>query len=90
MATCAVAVGVLVWPTTVSAIQTQRAAEDYLIWERAQAELIGGSTDAVSVQSRCLLADRATAWAGDSSYRSAYLELYERSYEHRWGRPWCP
>ncbi|HKX66186.1 MAG TPA: hypothetical protein VJN29_03090 [Intrasporangium sp.] len=89
-ATCAVAVGVLVWPTTVSAIQTQRAAADYLIWERAQTELIGGSTDPVSAQHRCLLADQATDWAGDSSYRSAYLDEYEQSYAHQWGRPWCP
>ena len=89
-ATCAVAVGVLVWPTTVSSIQTQRAAIDYLIWERAQTELIGGSTDPVSVQHRCLIADQATTWAGESSYRSAYLEEYEQSYAHRWGRPWCP
>ena len=88
-ATCAVAVGVLVWPTTVSSIQTQRAATDYLIWERAQSELIGGSTDPVSVQHRCLLADQATDWAGNSSYRSAYLEEYEQSYLHQWGRPWC-
>jgi len=89
-ATCAVVVGVLVWPTTVSSIQTQRAATDYLIWERAQSELIGGSTDPVSAQHRCLLADQATAWAGGSSYRSAYLEEYQQSYLHQWGRPWCP
>jgi hypothetical protein len=90
VATCAVAVGVLVWPTTVSALQTQRATDDYVIFERAQAELITGSTEQVAVENRCRIAEQATEWAGDSSYRRAYLPIYERSFAHQWGRPWCP
>lgn len=90
VATCAVAVGVLVWPTTVSALQTQRAADDYVIFERAQAELVTGSTERVAVENRCRIAEQAAEWAGTRAYRRAYLPIYERSFAHQWGRPWCP
>jgi hypothetical protein len=85
----AVLVGVFVWPTTVSAIQNQRASPDYLIWEQAQAELITGSAEPMAVEHRCLLADEALQWADGSTYRVNYLKLYEASFAHQWGRPWC-
>jgi hypothetical protein len=85
----AVLVGVLVWPSTVSAIQAQRASPDYLIWEQAQAELITGSAEPLAVEHRCRLADAAIAWAGGSRYRGNYLRLYQASFDHQWHRPWC-
>ena len=85
----AVLVGVFVWPYTVSAIQTQRVSRDFVIWEQAQAELITGSTEPLAVEHRCRLTIDAIAWAGGSSYRRNYLKLYEASFAHQWGRPWC-
>jgi hypothetical protein len=91
----AVLVGVFVWPSTVSAIQTQRVSPDYLIWEQAQAELITGSAEPLAVEHRCRLADAAIVWAGRSrtamtaKYRSNYLKHYKTSFAHQWGRPWC-
>jgi hypothetical protein len=85
----AVLVGVFVWPYTVSAIQTQRAARDAQIWEQAQAELITGSAAPLAVEHRCRLAAEAIEWAGRSAYRREYLKLYEASFAHQWGRPWC-
>lgn len=82
--------GAVVWPYTVAAIETQRRAVDYQIWERAQAELVTGSADPAAVEHRCLLSRQATVWAGDSSYRRAYLPLYSEAFEYRWHRPWCP
>lgn len=89
LATAAVLVGVLGWPTTVAALSTQRATADYVIFERAQAELITGSADPVAVENRCRIADQAKAWAGESAYRRSYLPIYERAFRHQWGRPWC-
>jgi hypothetical protein len=88
-ATAAVLVGVLVWPTTVSAISTQRATNSYVIFERAQAELVTGSADPVAVENRCRIAEQASAWAGDNLYRQGFLPIFERSFKHQWGRPWC-
>ncbi len=85
----AVLVGVFVWPSTVSAIQTQRMSVGYQIWEQAQAELITGSVEPMAVEHRCTLADEAAKWAGDSTYRRSYLKLYEASFAHQWDRPWC-
>jgi hypothetical protein len=85
----AVLVGVLVWPSTVSAIQTQRVSPAYLIWEQAQAELITGSAEPMAVAHRCLLTDEALKWADGSAYRVNYVKLYEASFAHQWGRPWC-
>ena len=85
----AVLVGVLVWPSTVSAIQAQRVSPDYLIWEQAQAELITGSAEPLAVEHRCGLADAAIVWAGGSRYRSNYLKLYQAAFAHQWRRPWC-
>jgi hypothetical protein len=85
----AVLVGVFVWPYTVSAIQSQRVSRDFVIWEQAQAELITGSAEPLAVEHRCRLATEAIAWAGRSSYRGNYLRLYEASFAHQWGRPWC-
>jgi hypothetical protein len=85
----AVLVGVFVWPSTVSAIQTQRVSHDFLIWEQAQAELITGSAEPLAVEHRCRLAAEAIEWAGSSLYRGNYLKLYEASFAHQWGRPWC-
>ena len=85
----AVLVGVFVWPSTVSAIQTQRVSPAYLMWEQAQAELITGSAEPMAVEHRCLLADEAIKWAGGSPYRINYVKLYEASFAHQWGRPWC-
>jgi hypothetical protein len=85
----AVLVGVLVWPSTVSAIQTQRVSPAYLIWEQAQAELITGSAEPMAVAHRCLLTDEALKWADGSAYRIRYVKLYEASFAHQWGRPWC-
>jgi hypothetical protein len=85
----AVLVGVFVWPYTVSAIQTQRASRDFQIWEQAQAELITGSAAPLAVAHRCRLAAEAIEWAGSSIYRGEYLKLYEASFAHQWGRPWC-
>jgi len=82
-------VGVLVWPSTVSAIQTQRVSPAYLIWEQAQAELITGSAEPMAVEHRCLLTDEALKWADGSAYRIRYVKLYEASFAHQWGRPWC-
>jgi hypothetical protein len=85
----AVLVGVFVLPYTVSAIQTQRAARDAQIWEQAQAELITGSAVPLAVEHRCRLASEAIEWAGNNTYRGEYLKLYEASFAHQWGRPWC-
>jgi hypothetical protein len=85
----AVLVGAFVWPFTVSAIQTQRALPVYLIWEQAQAELITGSAEPMAVEHRCLLTDEALKWADGSAYRIRYVKLYEASFAHQWGRPWC-
>ena len=85
----AVLVGVLVWPSTVSAIQTERVSPAYLIWEQAQAELITGSAEPMAVEHRCLLTDEALKWADGSDYRINYVKLYEASFVHQWGRPWC-
>jgi hypothetical protein len=85
----AVLVGMFVWPYTVSAIQTQRAARDIQIWEQAQAELITGSAAPLAVAHRCQLAADAIEWAGRSAYRGQYLKLYEASFAQQWGRPWC-
>jgi hypothetical protein len=85
----AVLVGVFVWPSTVSAIQTERVSPANLIWEQAQAELITGSAEPMAVEHRCLLADEALKWADGSPYRINYVKLYEASFAHQWGRPWC-
>jgi hypothetical protein len=85
----AVLVGVFVWPSTVSAIQTERVSAAYLIWEQAQAELITGSAEPMAVEHRCLLTDEALKWADGSAYRINYVKLYEASFAHQWGRPWC-
>jgi hypothetical protein len=85
----AVLVGVAVWPSTVSAIQTQRVSRDDLIWEQAQAELITGSEEPLAVDHRCWLADQAVKWAAGNRYRGNYLKLYEASFTHQWGKPWC-
>jgi hypothetical protein len=85
----AVLVGVFVWPSTVSAIQTERLSPAYLIWEQAQAELITGSAEPMAVEHRCLLTDEALKWADGSAYRINYVKLYEASFAHQWGRPWC-
>jgi len=86
----ALVAGAIVWPYTVAAIETQRGSVDYVIWESAQAQLISGSSTPDAVAHRCLLSRQARAWAGDSSYRKAYLPLYESAFAHRWERPWCP
>ena len=85
----ALLVGVFVWPSTVSAIQTQRVSPAYLIWEQAQAELITGSAEPMAVEHRCLLVDEALRWANGSAYRINYVKLYTASFAHHWGRPWC-
>ena len=85
----ALLVGAFVWPSTVSAIRTQRMSSDYLIWEQAQAELITGSAEPLAVEHRCSLADEAIKSAGDSTYRRSYLKHYGAAFAHRWGRPWC-
>jgi hypothetical protein len=85
----AVLVGVFVWPYTVSAIQNQRALRHIQIWEQAQAELITGSGSPMAVAHRCQLAAEAIDWAGSSGYRGQFLKLYEASFTHQWGRPWC-
>jgi hypothetical protein len=85
----AVLVGVFVWPYTVTAIQTQRTSRHIQIWEQAQVELITGSAAPVAVAHRCQLAAEAIDWAGNSAYRGQFLKLYEASFTHQWGRPWC-
>jgi hypothetical protein len=80
----AVLVGAFVWPSTVSAIQTERVSPAYLIWEQAQAELITGSAEPMAVEHRSLLADEALKWAAGSPYRINYVKLYEASFAHQW------
>lgn len=90
LAAAAFLVGACVWPANVSAVQTVRTTESIALWERAQAELISGSTDRSAVEHRCLIAEQATRWAEQSAYNRAYLPLYERAFQYQWGRPWCP
>lgn len=89
LAVVALLVGVVVWPANVSQVAVTRQSDGVMIWERAQAELITGSSDPVAVAHRCLIADQAKTWAGASSYRKAYLDLYQQAFVHQWHRPWC-
>ncbi|MGW5238094.1 hypothetical protein ACWEOW_04110 [Monashia sp. NPDC004114] len=89
LAVVALLAGVVVWPADVSEVAVARQNDGVMIWERAQSELITGSSDPVAVAHRCLIADQARTWAGSSSYRRAYLQLYAQAFVHQWHRPWC-
>ncbi len=90
VALAALLVGVLVWPTTVSAVQTIRAVDQYALWETAQAHLITGSSDPLEEERRCRFAEQADDWAhGKGSYFGKFLPFYEDAFARQWNRPWC-
>jgi hypothetical protein len=82
-------VGVMVWPTSVSAVQTQRAVDQYALWESAQAQLVAGSAGSRAEERRCELARQWKKMAGGSTYFAMFMPHYERSFSHQWNRPWC-
>ncbi|GAA6525245.1 hypothetical protein [Intrasporangium sp. DVR] len=83
-------VGVLVWPTTVSAVQTIRAVDQYALWETAQAQLVSGSAEPLAETRRCQLAEQAAEWArGKGPYFGQFLPFYENAFARQWNRPWC-
>lgn len=89
VALAAIVVGVLVWPTTVSAIQTIRAVDQYALWETAQAQLVSGASEPMAQARRCELAEQARTWAkGD--YFGKFLPFHEEAFARQWQRPWCP
>jgi len=90
VAVVTVLVGVLVWPTTVSAVQTIRAVDQYALWETAQAQLVTGSAEPLAEARRCQFADEAAEWArGRGPYFAQFLPFYENAFARQWNRPWC-
>jgi hypothetical protein len=83
-------VGALVWPTTVSAVQTIRAVDQYAMWETAQVQLVNGSAEPLAEARRCQFADQAATWArGRGSYFAQFLPHYKNAFVRQWDRPWC-
>ena len=89
VALAAILVGVLVWPTTVSAIQTIRAVDQYALWETAQAQLVSGASEPMAEARRCELAAQARTWA-KGAYFGKFLPFHEEAFARQWQRPWCP
>lgn len=88
-ATLALLVGILVWPTNVSAVQTLRAMDQYALWESAQAQLVTGSPEPKAEQRRCLIARQWRGMTGRSPYFVLFLPHYEKAFDYQWDRPWC-
>jgi hypothetical protein len=88
-AALALLVGVLVWPTTVSSIQTLRAVDQYALWEAAQGELVTGSPGSRAEERRCQISRQWASTAESSAYFALFLPKFEDSFSYQWHRPWC-